>query len=660
MFDKACLGGSSVGSASLVTSSWFLYEALHAHRLSDEVRQFLRGIGDLQRVWGHNEPKGWTTGLRKAIQGAWTRWKHECAQSTEIAQRKVLLAKLTEDEAYERHVAQDHVPYRKGCPVCISAQGRQRPHWRSSFPDMHTISVDIAGPFVAGQAFNVEASGRDRGGGYRYMLVFAYAIPNKFRTESSKDLEEYEPSECGQLEPDPEGLVGDSAPLDDDEELFPELFSLPGRGDEDELALKAVTHRVRHKRSEDVAIEGEQPSSMISPEPKERVGAHHTLFLGVPLRTKQGKEVLPQIQGVINKLEASGFPIHRYHSDRAKELRSAALIAWLKGQGIHPTWTAGESPAGNRAELAVQGLKGFMRKLLAVSGLDKIYWPLALQHASTRNWINFNEMIGIPQPVLLPFGVKVHARRRTRTGFAAQWEPRTVAGIYVGHAPNTPGGHLVLVQEEDKLKVLLTNTIYPLKGSGDKVVKPRYRLRHKRSPPFVVRVVAARELDHESTCFARCTPGGESFSGSGGSDENFEADFELQSGVRVQNVSGYVGEGNDVSGLGEVPVCSVPPEGCGWFVEVFEDGTSDEESGDRDLALVGISKIGPMGHETCACIRGSLENQDFSDETCVRVLCEGLGALPRISRSMRSKGSGHAVLLGLYSLGGFRGCRLRR
>ena len=112
--------------------------------------------------------------------------------------------------------------------------------------------------------------------------------------------------------------------------------------------------------------------------------------------------------GVINKLEAVGFPIRRYHSDKAKELRSAALIGWLKGQGIHPTWAAGESPAGNRAELAVQGLKGFVRKLLAVSGLDKIYWPLALQHASTRNWINFNEAVGIPQPVLLPFGVKVH------------------------------------------------------------------------------------------------------------------------------------------------------------------------------------------------------------------------------------------------------------
>ena len=118
---------------------------------------------------------------------------------------------------------------------------------------------------------------------------------------------------------------------------------------------------------------------------------------------------------MINKLEATGFPVHRYHADRAQELRSAALVAWLKEQGIYPTWTAGESPAGNRAELAVQQLKGFVRKLLFVAELGKLYWPLALLHASARNWLTFCEGVGVPQVPLLPFGLRVHARRRTRS-----------------------------------------------------------------------------------------------------------------------------------------------------------------------------------------------------------------------------------------------------
>ena len=66
----------------------------------------------------------------------------------------------------------------------------------------------------------------------------------------------------------------------------------------------------------------------------------------------------------------------------------------------------------------------------------------------------------------------------------------------------------MLIPDGDTYKVLLTNTIYPLRGSEETVVKPRYRLRDKRSPPFVVRVVAARELSTDFEQWARCPPGG--------------------------------------------------------------------------------------------------------------------------------------------------------
>ena len=646
VFDQACLGGSVAGPTTLLTSSWCLYEMLDARRVSEEVQLFLQGLGDLKKLWGQDKPLGWSSGLRRTVQGAWFRWKDECSHPDEIQHRRVLLSKLTEDEAYARHVVQDHVPYRKGCPVCISAQGRQRPHWRSAFPDMHSISVDISGPFVPGKSFNVEASGRDRGEGYCYMLAFAYAIPDKFKSEAVDELAEYEPSECGQLEPDAGGRATDSTLLGDNEELFPELFSLSGNGDEGEFGIKAVTHRVRRKGPEDAEVEGEQPSPETIPGPRERVGAHRTLFLGVPLRTKQGREVLPQIQGVINRLEAAGFPVHRYHSDRAKELRSAALIGWLKGQGIHPTWTAGESPAGNRAELAVQGLKGFMRKLLAVSGLDKIYWPLALQHASTRNWINFNEAVGIPQPALLPFGVKVHARRRTRSGFEAQWEPRTVEGTYLGHAPSTPGGHLVLIPDGEGFKVLLTNTIYPLRGAGDKVVKPRFKLKGKQSPPFEVRRAVAQQL---SGCvpWSRCAPGGESSSKCFSQSDGFD-DFEVpHRGFEVGCKEESFGKDGFVQGVSLLPEI---PAGCGWFWEPEEAWVvSDERKGDNRWDSSCAARVCSVDPGTCAWIRGSLERQDYSDDTCLQVLQRGFESWPRRSRSFLSPGSGKAVLLGMWS-----------
>ena len=117
--------------------------------------------------------------------------------------------------------------------------------------------------------------------------------------------------------------------------------------------------------------------------------------MGTPLRSKHAKEAVPAVQAMINRLEAHGFPVHRYHAERAKELRTTALVAWLRERGIHPTWTPGDVPAGNKAELAVQNLKGSIRKLLRVASLDVQFWPLALSHASKRNWLLICESLGI-------------------------------------------------------------------------------------------------------------------------------------------------------------------------------------------------------------------------------------------------------------------------
>ena len=471
------------------------------------------------------------------------------------------------------------------------------------------------------------------------MLVGAYAVPDKFATTRQAnlpeggvgdDLHEYVPSEEGSLEPVPrEG--GFTQPSE-----FDELWNLPEDPGEDPTA-KAVTHRVKGKHPEPPS---DPPSDAVVPETS-GVAKHHTLFLGIPLRSKHAKEVLPGVQGMINRLEAFGFPVQRYHSDRAKELRSSALLGWLKHQGIHPTSTAGESPAGNRAELAVQGLKGLVKKLLFGSGLPKEFWPLAVLHASARHWVVFNELLGIPQPALVPFGTRILARRRARTGYNAQWEPRVIEARYLGHAPNTPGGHLVLVGSGLDRRVLLTNTIYPLREQAGTIVKPRYRLREKRSPrspDFSVRVVAARVLpggflDRD----ARLAPGGESF-GCG----EFSRDFESEN----------FGEGSVSSGELEVPegsdLVEVEPEGSGVFV------ASVKEFGEECEEVKCSTLSGDKGMEVSAWIQSLVEGGDFSDGTCLKVLEEGLKGIPLARRAMLKDG-GRAMLLGLYGVGGFQG-----
>ena len=138
---------------------------------------------------------------------------------------------------------------------------------------------------------------------------------------------------------------------------------------------------------------------------------------------------------------------------------------------------------------------------------------------SARNWSGFSEALGVPQVPILPFGTQVEARKRSRSGYKFQWLPRTTRGSYLGPAPHTSGGHLVLIRDDDDAtrKVLLTSTVYPVRDNDDASVKPKYRLTTKRSPAdprFAIRVAAAVVIEQEGSTSvdSRLPPGGESLS----------------------------------------------------------------------------------------------------------------------------------------------------
>ena len=478
----------------LATSSWFLYERLHGQVLSEaETKAFGRGPRSVEhRIAEAPGWASWAPGLTRCVLEAWILWGQEQGLWSEVQDRRAYVLKLTEQEMQRRHENQDHVPFRKGCPVCIGAQGRQRSHWRASVKAVYSASFDIAGPFKPGRSFDATVSGRDKGGGYKYFLACAFMVP---------------------LVRAPGTLVGAPAdavtPVDpnldlpDMTELFPEgVAGVPELEPAPEAMGKAVRFRIREKRSEDLAglssgvIELPDAAPPLPPPagepPKDGAIAVATrlLCMGTPLRSKKGREVCGAVQAMINQLEAFGFPVHRYHADRAQELKSKQLLAWLRDKGIHTTWTPGDTPAPNRAEVAVQQLKSQSRKLLHAAQLGVEFWPLALLHASTRHWSLLANDLGIVQPVLLPFGLRLQARKRQKTGYSSHWTTRTVPGQYVGRAPNTPGGHLVLVaQDSGDNKVLLTNTVYPVRDSGSE--KPRFRVKGKTSPEFLLRPVYA-------------------------------------------------------------------------------------------------------------------------------------------------------------------------
>ncbi|CAE7239804.1 RE2 [Symbiodinium natans] len=282
---------------------------------------------------------------------------------------------------------------------------RQRSHWRSRITTLYSLSVDIAGPFKDGRSFDPIASGRDRGRGYKYFIAAAYSIPlsPELRPDLSPpdDLAEYCPSECEQ-EAAGVGPIADEASEDCSEWLD---------------------------------------------------GVHEQLLALIYRGTLQTGQ---------KRLESFGYPVHRYFADRAKELRSHALIQWLRERGIRASFTAGEDPAGNKAEASVQRLKQDARKLLRVADLPIEFWPFAILHASQRHFVQMAEALGVGQAVLLPFGVWLHARKRLKSGHKKHWETRTVPGKYLGVATDCAGGHLVLIQDGSEQRVLLTNTVYPV------------------------------------------------------------------------------------------------------------------------------------------------------------------------------------------------------
>ena len=629
-FDQGCLGNLARDSTVLVTSSWDVFESLHALRVPEHIQ-----MPESSRI---NGSRVWAPGLIGCVKNAWEKCRRSRLEVGDLSERRALLAKLTEEESLRRHRANDHIPFRRGCGDCIAAQGRQRSHWRSRITTLYSLSVDIAGPFKDGRSFDPIASGRDRGRGYKYFIAAAYSIPlsPELRPDLSPpdDLAEYCPSECEQ-EAAGVGPIADEASEDCSEWLDGVHEQIAGG-----FSSKALFRRVRGKTFPrvDPLQDGAEFAERKAPGPdlpgnaadgaeEEPKVVTKTLFLGIPLRTKRGSEVMGQVQALVNRLESFGYPVHRYFADRAKELRSHALIQWLRERGIRASFTAGEDPAGNKAEVSVQRLKQDARKLLRVADLPIEFWPFAILHASQRHFVQMAEALGVGQAVLLPFGVWLHARKRLKSGHKKHWETRTVPGKYLGVATDCAGGHLVLIQDGSEQRVLLTNTVYPVDPLT--VPKPKFRLTTKTPPGFAVRAVAAKSARWPTgrSSVARFAPGGECV--------GCLRDFESSEGPKFE------------TGL---------ESGSSSLSEEASDGdlgvTTDEE-GFQELQVDGTT-VKLLFGDSGVWLGNKLETGDYSTVEALEVLRRCADKLPPPNRRVLG-GKGRCAVMGLYNQGGFQG-----
>ncbi|CAE7908879.1 RE1 [Symbiodinium sp. KB8] len=136
----------------------------------------LRGMRDErseEATWG--QWSTWAPMMVHVLVRGWKRWK----QRPGWYSRMVKALKVVDRKAWERHLANDHVPHRPDCLQCIH-NSTGRPHRRCLHKDCYVMSADTLGPVrVAGPK------------GEKYALVFTYQFPKqKMSTEDEPVREE--------------------------------------------------------------------------------------------------------------------------------------------------------------------------------------------------------------------------------------------------------------------------------------------------------------------------------------------------------------------------------------------------------------------------------------------------------------------------------------
>ena len=179
----------------------------------------LRGCRDLRTEWPTDD-KGWSTWapmmMRTLAQGM-RRWK----QRPGWYSRMVRSLRAVDRKAWERHLANDHLPHRPDCLQCIH-NSTGRPHRKCLHKDCYVLSADTLGPVrVAGPK------------GEKYAVVFTYQYP-KMKMGPEDVLTPEEPLEGWNLD----ARVAAEIPVKEPEDVIPEEFEDYSPDDEPGVPLQ--------------------------------------------------------------------------------------------------------------------------------------------------------------------------------------------------------------------------------------------------------------------------------------------------------------------------------------------------------------------------------------------------------------------------------------
>ena len=138
--------------------------------VSDKPTTVGTNLPDLRDLQGL---KGETKGPWKGDSKQLAMWAPGLVDAIALALRKwpqYKVYRVTQAD-WERHVANNHIPYRRDCAVCVHGAGVGRRHAGVAHPDAYCMSADVAGP--------IRTPGRDPESRNHKPATFKYSSPSR-------------------------------------------------------------------------------------------------------------------------------------------------------------------------------------------------------------------------------------------------------------------------------------------------------------------------------------------------------------------------------------------------------------------------------------------------------------------------------------------------
>ncbi|CAE7579192.1 GIP [Symbiodinium sp. CCMP2592] len=303
----------------------------------------------------------WAPGFVQAIVYALQRWP--CYR----------IMKFTQAD-WEQHVANNHVPYRRDCAVCVHGAGNGRRHHGVVHPDVYCMSADIAGP--------IRVKGKDpesrnhRPATFKYFLAVSYRFPRLRGVKEESDPSQTEGFDDAALLP---GGTDDLA-----DEAFPAAEGPPCEDYEDSLYEPSLAEEEEEAEGEGVEGPREFAAKVAEEHPWESARCEletppdmARLVFAVPLHTNKGdsleEEHTPPPRRVRGKRSAGVRLDDVFALDPPPPLPPPAEAPHPEGP-VSPV----EEESARVARLSLQDLEGLATELIEDDwDLDEALWVLA-------------------------------------------------------------------------------------------------------------------------------------------------------------------------------------------------------------------------------------------------------------------------------------------